>query len=256
MAWRKNIFSSRSISYKIFRNYILVKALIKKHCLRQFFNQKVKTSTCFWWHFCVFLSVGSHVWLPGDQQGYARGGGDPRRESCRLPIGWLGVIYDSQFCKFSLLKTASNSWFYKYFLHPVWPISKNAHLSEGPFFKFFNTGTNKRHKRHKININAFSKTILYTFCQSKTTWSIAIFKTFVKITVPYSVYVESRFKLSTVFRSLKTNQKVLQAPFLHNCIKFNRFMGHNISFCYFQSSKINLLQIYGFWSELQYMSLA
>jgi hypothetical protein len=52
---------------------------------------------------------------------------------------------------------------------------KYFHLSEGPILKFFDTKTKKRYKRQKIRKNAFSKTVLYIFCQSKIKWSIAIF---------------------------------------------------------------------------------
>ncbi len=48
---------------------------------------------------------------------------------------------------------------------------KFFHLSEGPIFTIY------QHKSRKI--------ILYIFCHSKTPWSKAIFKNFVKITGPY-----------------------------------------------------------------------
>jgi hypothetical protein len=61
---------------------------------------------------------------------------------------------------------------------------KNFHLLEGPILKFVNTKAEKRWKHQKIKKNAFSKIVLYIFCQFKTTWSKAIFTNFVKITGP------------------------------------------------------------------------
>jgi hypothetical protein len=53
--------------------------------------------------------------------------------------------------------------------HMTYFKKKKFNLSEGPFFKFFYTRTKKRKKRQKLKKNAFSVTVLYIFCQSKTT---------------------------------------------------------------------------------------
>ncbi len=45
---------------------------------------------------------------------------------------------------------------------------KNCHLSEGPFFKFFNTRT-KKIETPQNKENACSRKIFYIFCKSKTT---------------------------------------------------------------------------------------
>jgi hypothetical protein len=41
-------------------------------------------------------------------------------------------------------------------------IKKLTPLSEGLFFKFFDTKTEKDKKRHQINKNTFSKTFIYS----------------------------------------------------------------------------------------------
>jgi hypothetical protein len=45
---------------------------------------------------------------------------------------------------------------------------KKFHLSEGPFFEFFNTKTEKKIETPQNKENAFSKIVLDIFCQSRT----------------------------------------------------------------------------------------
>jgi hypothetical protein len=52
-------------------------------------------------------------------------------------------------------------------------------------FQIFQHNNQKKIETPKNKENAFSKTVLYIFCKFKTTWSLSIFKNFVKITGPY-----------------------------------------------------------------------
>ncbi len=52
-------------------------------------------------------------------------------------------------------------------------------------FQIFQHNNQKKIETPKNKENVFSKTVLNIFCQSKTTWRLAIFKNFVKITGPY-----------------------------------------------------------------------
>jgi hypothetical protein len=102
MTSSKHIFSPRFIPHKMFQNYILLHVFIKKMLFGEFFNQKVRASPCFCWLFWVFWPAGSHIWETPRQpievrrRGWGSLLGGPRREPSQLPIGWLGVIYDSQ----------------------------------------------------------------------------------------------------------------------------------------------------------------
>ncbi len=62
---------------------------------------------------------------------------------------------------------------------------KKFHISERPFSKFSYIRT-KKDINHRIKKNSFTKTVLYIFWQSKTTWSIAIFKNYVRTLGSYA----------------------------------------------------------------------
>jgi hypothetical protein len=56
--------------------------------------------------------------------------------------------------------------------------------SQKGHFQIFGHKNQKKIETLKIEKNAFFKTVLDIFCQSKTTGSIAIYENFVKITGP------------------------------------------------------------------------
>jgi hypothetical protein len=53
---------------------------------------------------------------------------------------------------------------------------KKIHLSEGQFFKLFDTKLQIRKKLLKIKVSTFSEIVLEIFSQSKNTWGIANLK--------------------------------------------------------------------------------
>jgi hypothetical protein len=95
MAWSKNIFTLfRSILHKMYWNYILLKVFVsRKYCFRLFFNQKGRTSSCFWYYFCVFQLAGSHL-------------------TPRWPIGvrWRGWGFSQRALPHSYLSPGSHTW--------------------------------------------------------------------------------------------------------------------------------------------------
>ncbi len=68
-------------------------------CFSWFFNQTVKNSNCLWWCFFLFSGPLGFIYVLYDSQttnrSAAEGEGCLQRESCFLPIGRRGVIYDS-----------------------------------------------------------------------------------------------------------------------------------------------------------------
>jgi hypothetical protein len=84
-------------------------------------------------------------------------------------------------------------------------------MSHGPFSKFSDK-TLKKIERHRIKKNTFSKQT-YIFCHFKTIQSIAIFKTFVKIT---GSYCGSVYHVKFSYSSLKFAEDIKPKIQYHN----------------------------------------
>ncbi len=96
MHWSKKLLILDLFLTKCVR-IISCKIFVSQKCYyRWFFNQKVKASICLWWYFLCILagweSYMTHRWPTGMRHG----GRGSHRETSLLPIGRLGVIYDSE----------------------------------------------------------------------------------------------------------------------------------------------------------------